>query len=60
MTVQIEVRGRVMSFTLDREMGQWDSPEKGTLDMADFPLIAFADGKRWELYSDETFDNVEL
>ncbi len=60
MTVQIEVHGRMFSFTLDPETGRWDSPEKEKLEMADFPLVAVAGGKRWELYSDETLDNVEL
>ncbi|MGA8796051.1 MAG: hypothetical protein WB526_03165 [Candidatus Cybelea sp.] len=38
----------------------WTTATRGHLPEGEFPLIAFADGKRYELYSDGTFDEVEL
>jgi hypothetical protein len=58
MTVQIQVDDRVVPFTLDWEQSRWQSTEE--LEEALFPLITIVDGKRHELYSDETFAEVEV
>jgi len=55
--IEIEVEGRKTQFTLDWEGQRWQCLEKQK--ESDFPLIAVVDGKRYELYSDETFAEVE-
>ena len=55
--IKIQVQGRRISFTLDWEQERWRSLEE--LKESDFPLITVVDGKRCELYSDETFAEVE-
>ncbi|WP_180277671.1 hypothetical protein [Nostoc sp. 'Peltigera malacea cyanobiont' DB3992] len=57
MTTQIEVKGRNTPFILNWEERRWQSLEKPQ--ESDFPLIAVLDGKRYELYSDGTFAEVE-
>jgi hypothetical protein len=57
MTVQIVVEGRNTPFMLNEQTWRWQSPTDQT--EGNFPLIAFVDGKRYELYSDETFAEVE-
>jgi hypothetical protein len=57
MTIQITVGGRSTLFRLDWKHGRWHSLEEP--EEADFPLIMGVDGKRYELYSDGTFDEVE-
>ena len=57
MTIQITVGDRNIVFRLDWNHWRWHSFEQ--LEEADFPLIAFVEGKRYELYSDGTFDEVE-
>ena len=57
MTTQIEVEGRKTSFELDWERQRWRSLKEQK--ESDFPLITIVDGKRYELYSDETFAEVE-
>jgi hypothetical protein len=57
VNVQIEVKGRNIPFGLDWEKWRWESSEKQP--EANFPLITFVDGKRYELYSDETFAEAE-
>jgi hypothetical protein len=57
MIIQITVEGRKIMFRLDWKQRRWhslDAPQE-----ADFPLITLVDGKRYELYSDGTFDEVE-
>lgn len=57
MTIQITVGGRNIMFRLDWKYWRWhslDAPQE-----ADFPLITVVDGKRYELYSDGTFAEVE-
>jgi hypothetical protein len=57
MIVQIKVENRTIPFMLNWEERRWESsddPQEG-----DFPLIAELDGKRYGLYSDETFAEVE-
>ena len=55
--IAIEVEGRNTPFTLDWEERRWQSLEEQK--ESDFPLIAVVDGKRYELYSDGTFAEVE-
>ena len=57
MTVQIVVAGRNTRFTLNEETWRRQSPTDQT--EGDFPSITVIDGKRYELYSDETFAEVE-
>jgi hypothetical protein len=57
MNVQIIVDGRNAPFTLNFETWRWQS--KTDQKESNFPLIADVTGKRYELYSDETFAEVE-
>ena len=57
MTTQIEIEGRNALFTLDWAGRRWQSSEEQK--ESDFPLIAEVDDKRYELYSDGTFAEVE-
>ena len=57
MTIQITVGERNITFRLDWKHWRWqaiDEPQE-----ADFPLTAVSDGKRYELYSDGSFAEVE-
>jgi hypothetical protein len=48
---------QTLQATLDFEAGRWtagDEPPEG-----DFPFVAHVEGKRYELYSDGTFNEVE-
>ena len=58
MTIEIEVEGRNIPFRLNWEDRQWASLEEQK--EGNFPLIAEVSGKRYELYSDETFAEVEM
>jgi hypothetical protein len=58
MLLHIKVDGRLTAFRLDWDHSRWHSLE--VLDEGDFPLITMVDGKRYELYSDGTFAEVEL
>jgi hypothetical protein len=57
MTIEIEVEGRNIPFRLDWEDRRWESLEDQN--ESNFPLIAEISGKRYELYSDETFAEVQ-
>jgi hypothetical protein len=57
MIVEIDVAGRMIPFRLVWEHWRWHSLEAP--EEADFPLITFVAGKRYELYSDGTFAEVE-
>ncbi|MGO9108674.1 MAG: hypothetical protein ACLP9L_05525 [Thermoguttaceae bacterium] len=57
MTVQIDVGGRNFAFGLDWTNWRWHSLAEAP--EADFPLITVVSGKRYELYSDGTFAEVE-
>ena len=57
MTVQIQVNARSIPFTLVPEKGRWLAKEEQK--ESDFPLIAVVEGRRYELYSDGTFAEVE-
>jgi hypothetical protein len=59
--VTIPFAGRVADFDLDLGTKRWSSVETATpLDEGEFPLTATAGGRRYELYSDRTFAEVEL
>ena len=57
MVIELEVEGGKIPFTLDWENWCWHSSEEPM--ESDFPLVTEVDGKRCELYSDETFAEVE-
>jgi hypothetical protein len=57
MTIQIKVGDRNFMFRLDWKHRRWHSLEEP--EEADFPLVIVVEGKRYELYSDGTFDEVE-
>jgi hypothetical protein len=62
MEVVITFEGRQLEFNLDGKKGSWKARDPAVpeeLDEGDFPLTAIADGKRYELYSDGTFAEVE-
>jgi len=56
--VDAQSGGATFRVELDFESGRWSSelqpPPEG-----EFPFIARLNGKRYEIYSDETFDEVE-
>jgi hypothetical protein len=56
-SVEIRIAVKTARFTLHWDSAQWDSPDDVTL--ADFPLIADLAGRRYELYSDGSFSEVE-
>jgi len=53
----IQVEGRNTSFALDWQRHRWQSLNKQ--EESAFPLVTILDGQRYELYSDETFAEVE-
>jgi hypothetical protein len=55
--IEIRIADQTAHFTLHWDSSQWDSPDDIT--QADFPLIAHSAGRRYELYSDGTFSQVE-
>ena len=57
MTVHIEVEGQNIPFRLNWEEGRWESLDKH--EEEHFPLIIEVNGTRYELHSDETFEEVE-
>ncbi len=57
MTIQIEVEGRMIPFQLDFPTMRWHSLEEQQ--ESNFSLITIVNGKRYELYSDGTFAEVE-
>ena len=57
MIAQIEVDSRIIPFRLDQANWHWHSFEDQK--EGDFPLITIVGGKRYELYSDGTFAEVE-
>ncbi len=56
--------GHHVDFDLDYGSGTWTPVEPSSADLLDdegmFPLIGMKDGRRYELYSDGTFNEVEL
>ena len=62
-TVSIMLKGRRLEFNLDYHARKWtaiDESRHGSFPEGEFPLIAYANGKRYELYSDGTFAEVQL
>ncbi|HEV3090045.1 MAG TPA: hypothetical protein VGX91_01230 [Candidatus Cybelea sp.] len=58
MIASITVDGEPVPLELDFENHRWSS--KRELPESYFPLVATIEGKRYELYSDATFAEVEL
>jgi len=56
--VTIDVAGSNHLINLDHEKNTW-TPETDLVE-GEFPLITSTEGKRYELYSDGTFAEVEL
>ncbi|MGA7202580.1 MAG: hypothetical protein WBX26_12180 [Candidatus Cybelea sp.] len=62
-TVIVELQERPLEFTLDCDTRKWspvNAATRGLLQEGEFPLIALEGGKRCELYSDGSFNEVEL
>lgn len=57
MILTIEVERWTIPFRLDWDHMRWHSII--ALEEGDFPLVTMIDGKRYELYSDDTFAEVE-
>ncbi len=57
MTVEINLGGQMVPFRLDEQHRRWHSLEEP--EEADFPLVTKIAGKRYELYSDGTYAEVE-
>ncbi len=57
MTLDLNVEGRTIAFRLDWKHWRWHSLVE--LKEGAFPLITTVQGKRYELYSDGTFAEVE-
>jgi len=55
--IELRIADKPAHFILHWDIAQWDSPDDVT--QAGFPLIAHLNGKRYELYSDGTFSEVE-
>jgi len=55
--IEIKIADRTAHFTLHWDSSQWDSPDDIT--QADFPLTAHLGERRYELYSDGSFSEVE-
>lgn len=55
--IELRIADKPAHFTLHWDSKQWDSPDDVT--QADFPLIAHLAGKRYELFSDGAFAEVE-
>lgn len=61
-TVVVAFEGRQLEFNLYHETRRWTPVQPSTLALlseSEFPLIANASGKRYEIYSDGTFAEVE-
>jgi hypothetical protein len=61
--ITISFAGRTLKFHLAPDTGRWTAADPATvheLDEGDYPLIGMTDGRRYEVYSDGTFAEVEL
>jgi hypothetical protein len=61
--VVVMLEGQPLEFDLDWTTHTWTPVESATrslLQESEFPLIGHAAGKRYELYSDGSFGEVEL
>ena len=54
---EIRVKDRIIPVRLDYENWQWHCSAE--IAEADFPILAQVEGKRYLLYSDATFGEVE-
>jgi hypothetical protein len=57
--VSIPFGNKNVDFALDAESKRWSLPGDAPLPEGEFPLVASAGGRRYELYSDGTFAEVE-
>ncbi len=57
MTIHLDVEGQTVPFRLDWPNWRWHSLEE--LEEGAFPLVTVVQGKRYELYSDGAFAEVE-
>jgi len=57
--VSIPFGNRNVDFALDVQAKRWSVPGDAALPEGEFPLIGSTGGKRYELYSDGTFAEVE-
>jgi hypothetical protein len=57
MIAEIDVDGRIIPFRLDPTNRRWHSLVQQH--ESDFPLVTVQGGKRYELYSDGTYAEVE-
>jgi hypothetical protein len=57
MDVQLKTSAGVSMFAMDEARRLWHCEQR--IPQADFPLIHHANGRRYELYSDGTFADVE-
>jgi hypothetical protein len=61
MKVAITVADQNYEVDLDDKTKAWTSAAQvERLDKGEFPLVVMSGGKRYELYSDRTFAEVEL
>jgi len=56
-TVRATSGGRTVTFALDFASGRWTSGTE--LEEGAFPFIGEVNGKRYQIYSDGSFDNEE-
>ena len=56
-TVRIQIGDGTLPFELDFTERRWSAARE--VSEGDFPLVTEVDGKRYELYSDGTFAEVE-
>ena len=57
-TAQGETEGMTATFQMDFDKCTWTT--SANVEEAEFPFVAEVDGKRYELYSDGTFDEEEF
>ncbi len=63
LKIFVELQGQRLEFTLDSNTRKWTPAEPATNDLlqeSEFPLVALTGGKRYELYGDGSFGEVEL
>jgi hypothetical protein len=62
-TVTIAIAGKNYTFSLNNLTHKWDAIPLNAaddLEEGEFPLVGNAGGRRYELYSDGTFAEVEM
>jgi hypothetical protein len=62
MRLTVAVAGRSLEFSIDANTRKWTPGDTSAnaVEEGEFPLIGYAEGKRYELYSDGSFAEVEL